>query len=161
MISLSTPKPGSTTKNEAIELRGVHIGEPSSEGLAEVQPTYCPPVEDQTARLKFGEQKPAKWSTTRSRTLSFLTEGKKALKHRPFTVRSQLKGTLFSSWINVLLFAVPAGFVVNYMNLNSIAVFFVNFVAILPLNSIFTIAIDEVRLRTSNVGGILIYMSLG
>jgi hypothetical protein len=51
--------------------------------------------------------------------------------------------------------------VVNYMNLNSIAVFFVNFVAILPLNSIFTIAIDEVRLRTSNVGGILIYMSLG
>lgn len=82
-------------------------------------------------------------------------------KHKRFTIGNQIRATLLKSWLNLLLLAVPAGFVVYYMDANPIAVFFVNFAAILPLNSIFTLAIDEVRLRTSPIGGILIYMSLG
>jgi Ca2+:H+ antiporter len=88
-------------------------------------------------------------------------KAKKTLKHKPFTLVNQLKATVFNSWLNILLLAVPAGFVVNYLHLNPIAVFFVNFAAILPLTTLFSYAVDEVRLRYKGVGGMLVYMSFG
>jgi len=83
----------------------------------------------------------------------------KDLKHEPFTVRNQLRNTLFCSWINVLLVAVPVGFVLNYIHANRIAIFFVNFIAILPMATILGVAMDELRLRTGDVLGALVYIS--
>lgn len=88
-------------------------------------------------------------------------KAKRALKHKPFTVGNQLRATIFNSWLNILLLAVPAGYVVNYLHINPIAVFFVNFAAILPLTTLFSYAIDEVRLRYKGVGGMLVYMGFG
>jgi len=85
----------------------------------------------------------------------------KNLKYEPFTVRNQLKGTLFCSWINILLFAIPVGFVLSYIHANRGAVFFVNFVAVVPMATILGIAMDELRLRTGDVLGAMIYISLG
>ncbi len=78
-----------------------------------------------------------------------------------YTVGNQLRAAIFNSWLNVLLLAVPAGFIVNYLHLNPIIVFFVNFGAILPLTTLFSYAIDDLRLRFKGIGGMLIYMSFG
>ncbi len=88
-------------------------------------------------------------------------EAKEVSEQRRFTVGNQLRVTIFNSWLNVLLLAVPAGFVVNYLHLNPIAVFFVNFAAILPLTTLFSYATDELRLRYKGIAGMLIYMSFG
>jgi len=37
-------------------------------------------------------------------------------------VKDQVRAVLFSSWINLLLLAVPVGFVVNYLHVNGIAI---------------------------------------
>ncbi len=59
-------------------------------------------------------------------------------KHKAYTVGNQLRATIFNFWMNVLLLAVPAGFVISYLDLNPIANFFVNFAAIMPLNMLFS-----------------------
>jgi hypothetical protein len=83
------------------------------------------------------------------------------LSEEPFTVRNQLEATILGSWINLLLITVPAGFALYYTNANPIAVFFVNFVAIIPMSGLLGGAMDELRVRTGDVVGALVYMSFG
>jgi Ca2+:H+ antiporter len=86
----------------------------------------------------------------------------KLLKHQPFTFRNQLEATLGASWVNLLLVvAVPVGFALNYAHANPVAVFFVNFAAVLPMAGLLGYAMDELRLRTGDLLGALIYMSFG
>lgn len=75
----------------------------------------------------------------------------------PFTVRNQLQRTLFNSWINILLVAAPAGIAINYVHsVSRIAVFIVNFIAIVPLAAMLGFATEEIALRTGEtVGGLL------
>lgn len=133
------------------------------ETVIENQFTGRPPSEELKARrrfiARFGKE-------PNKETIAGLAEeepqkAKKVLKHNQFTVGNQLRATIFNSWLNILLLAVPAGFVVNYMHLNPIAVFFVNFAAILPLTTLFSYAVDEVRLRYKGGLGMLVYMSFG
>ncbi|PIG79502.1 sodium/calcium transporter [Aspergillus arachidicola] len=56
----------------------------------------------------------------------------KDVKEKPkFTAMGQLKATLFNSWVNVLLLAAPAGIALNYVDVDPVAVFVVNFIAIM------------------------------
>ncbi|OGM46313.1 sodium/calcium transporter [Aspergillus bombycis] len=48
-----------------------------------------------------------------------------------FTAMGQLKATLFNSWVNILLLAAPAGIALNYVDVDPVAVFVVNFIAIM------------------------------
>ncbi|PNY28778.1 Vacuolar calcium ion transporter [Tolypocladium capitatum] len=75
----------------------------------------------------------------------------------PFTVANQLQRTILSSWINVLLLAAPIGFVLNYVHsVSRIAVFVVNFIAIIPLAAMLSFATEEIALRTGEtLGGLL------
>jgi Ca2+:H+ antiporter len=75
----------------------------------------------------------------------------------PFTVRNQIQRTLFGSWINVLLLAAPVGITINYIHsVNRIAVFVVNFIAIVPLAAMLGFATEEIALRTGEtLGGLL------
>lgn len=75
----------------------------------------------------------------------------------PFTVRNQLQRTLLNSWINVLLIAAPAGIAINYVpSVSRVAVFIVNFIAIVPLAAMLGFATEEIALRTGEtVGGLL------
>jgi len=92
-------------------------------------------------------------------------EKKKPRKH--IGVWPQLKATVFGSWINLLLVAVPAGFAVgildkiidqNAPNANAIGVatFVVNFVAIIPLAAMLSYATEELAMYVGEtLGGLL------
>jgi hypothetical protein len=75
----------------------------------------------------------------------------------PFTVRNQIRRTLFNSWLNVLLVAAPVGIAINYVpSIGGVAVFIVNFVAIIPLAAMLSFATEEIALRTGEtLGGLL------
>ena len=69
---------------------------------------------------------------------------------------SQLKATVFNSWINILLIAVPVGIAVNYAKVTPVAVFVVNFIGIIPLAAMLSYATEEIALRTGEtLGGLL------
>jgi Ca2+:H+ antiporter len=52
----------------------------------------------------------------------------------PFTMENQIQRTIFNSWINILIPAAPVGITINFVpNVSGVAVFVVNFIAIIPL----------------------------
>ncbi|OCK98008.1 uncharacterized protein K441DRAFT_410034, partial [Cenococcum geophilum 1.58] len=67
-----------------------------------------------------------------------------------------IRAVLFGSWINLLLVAVPVGFVVNYLDINGVAIFVVNFIAIVPLAAMLSYATKEIALRVSKTLGRLL-----
>lgn len=91
-------------------------------------------------------------------------KSKKSLKHKKFTVGNQIKGTIFNSWINILLIAAPVGIALNYTSVREntpIAIFLVNFVAIIPLAALLSYATEELALRVGEVLGGLLNASFG
>jgi Ca2+:H+ antiporter len=80
----------------------------------------------------------------------------KDLKHEPFTLQNQLSRTLFNSWVNVLLICAPIGIIINYLGVNGIAIFVVNFIAIIPLAGLLGFATEEIALHVGeSLGGLL------
>jgi Ca2+:H+ antiporter len=75
----------------------------------------------------------------------------------------QLRSVLFPHWftINWLLFAAPVGIALNYVHINPLAVFLVNFIAIIPLAGILSFATEEIALRVGEVLGGLLNASFG
>ncbi|KAJ9638655.1 hypothetical protein H2204_004131 [Knufia peltigerae] len=80
---------------------------------------------------------------------------------KKFTVSSQIHATLFNSWINVLLIASPVGIAVYYAHVNPVAVFVINFIAIIPLAAMLSYATEEIALRVGEVLGGLLNASFG
>ena len=76
------------------------------------------------------------------------------------TAISQVRATLFSSWVNLLFFLVPAGFAVRYTIGDSLATFLLNFFAILPLSSAAEYAIAELMLYIGGHWGGLAYITI-
>ncbi|EGE02265.1 hypothetical protein TEQG_01305 [Trichophyton equinum CBS 127.97] len=75
---------------------------------------------------------------------------------KQFTIAGQLRATLFGSWINILLVAAPTGIIMYYLKVNSVAVFVVNFIAIVPLAAMLGYGTEEIAMRTGEtVGGLL------
>ena len=88
------------------------------------------------------------------------TKGKPLFKHvypkTPFTIGNQIQRTIFNSWINILLLAVPAGIAIKFTPVTPVAVFIVNFIAIIPLAAMLSFATEEIALRTGEtLGGLL------
>ena len=84
-------------------------------------------------------------------TSSTSTKAKKT-----FTPFSQFKATLLNSWINVLLLAIPVGIALHSVHADPVAVFVVNFIAIVPLAAMLSYATEEIALRTGEtIGGLL------
>lgn len=80
---------------------------------------------------------------------------------RKITAWSQVKATLFGSWINVLLICVPIGFALRYAHVNGVAVFVVNFIAIIPLAAMLSYATEELALYVGETLGGLLNASFG
>ena len=78
-----------------------------------------------------------------------------ALK-RKIPTKDQVYAVLFSLQINILLLTIPVGFIVNYLYINSIAIFIVNFIAIIPLTAIISYATKDITLRAGNILGSLL-----
>lgn len=82
------------------------------------------------------------------------TESKKAKQQ--FTFMGQIRATLFNSWINVLLVMIPVGIAVHYAKLDPVAIFAINFIAIIPLAAMLSYATEEIALHTGEtIGGLL------
>jgi Ca2+:H+ antiporter len=80
---------------------------------------------------------------------------------RLFTPIGQIRATLMNSWINLLFFFVPAGFVVKYTNRNPVTTFAVNFVAILPLGFMMSYATEELMLRLVGFQSMAVIVAFG
>ncbi|MCJ1402526.1 hypothetical protein MMC11_005746 [Xylographa trunciseda] len=78
-------------------------------------------------------------------------------KQKPFTAMSQLRATLLNSYINILLIMAPIGIALNFVKgISPVAVFVVNFIAIIPLAAMLSYATEEIALRTGEtIGGLL------
>ncbi|KAL1303622.1 hypothetical protein AAFC00_006982 [Neodothiora populina] len=90
------------------------------------------------------------------------TEKAKAkLMKRRIPFMQQFKAVLFGSWVNVLLICVPVGFAVRYAHLNGIAIFVVNFIAIVPLAAMLSFATEELAMYVGETLGGLLNASFG
>ncbi|KAK5628429.1 hypothetical protein RRF57_004144 [Xylaria bambusicola] len=78
-----------------------------------------------------------------------------------FTLKNQLQRTIFSSPINILLLAAPAGIALWALKIPGPAVFIVNFIAIIPLATLLSDATEQVALRTGETIGGLINATFG
>ncbi|KAI9668043.1 MAG: hypothetical protein M1821_000863 [Bathelium mastoideum] len=138
-------------------------GEPASSSSAQpngtpiAPPASAPDAETGVTRRKkkfgfFGKEE-ADDGAERSRT----TDSEKPENpDKHITFKSQVRATVFGSWINVLLLVVPVGFAVNYAHLNGVAVFVINFIAIIPLAGMLSYATEELALRVGEtLGGLL------
>jgi len=56
----------------------------------------------------------------------------------------------------MLLLTISIGFMVNYLYINSITIFIVNFIAIIPLTIMLNCTTKEITLRASNILGSLL-----
>ena len=97
------------------------------------------------------EKTTAKEAKRRGRSASWLKRDEQT-----FTMRSQFDATILNSWINILLLAVPIGIAVNYAHIAPVAIFVINFIAIIPLAAMLSTATEEIALRTGEtIGGLL------
>lgn len=73
----------------------------------------------------------------------------KNVQHKePFTVGNQIRRVFGVSWLNLLLFCVPAGISLGAAVGPSLETFFVNYVAVIPLYWLGDFAMTEIGLRT-------------
>eukprot|EP01124_Arcella_intermedia_P033641 TRINITY_DN8121_c0_g1_i4.p1 TRINITY_DN8121_c0_g1~~TRINITY_DN8121_c0_g1_i4.p1 ORF type:complete len:303 (+),score=54.86 TRINITY_DN8121_c0_g1_i4:172-1080(+) len=85
------------------------------------------------------------------------TPSKKAAhpEHEP-TILSSLLFLAKSSWLNLLLVFVPVGIVIGALKLNGVAVFVINFIAIIPLAKLLGESTEQLAMHTSqSLGGLL------
>ncbi|KAJ5101592.1 hypothetical protein NUU61_003814 [Penicillium alfredii] len=89
------------------------------------------------------------------------SEDQKSVEKPKFSVGSQLRATVFNSWINVLILAAPVGIALHAVDSNPIAIFVVNFIAIIPLAAMLSYATEEIALRVGETIGGLLNASFG
>ncbi|KAF7189637.1 Vacuolar calcium ion transporter [Pseudocercospora fuligena] len=87
-------------------------------------------------------------------------KSKKKKKHPKIPFMSQFKAVFFS-WINILLIAVPVGIALEYAHVNKIAVFVVNFIAIIPLAAMLSYSTEELAMYIGEVLGGLLNATFG
>jgi Ca2+:H+ antiporter len=167
-ISPSTLEPGIIYHGEKkIEMAGAAAGDRPNEHTSEEtvvasQSSSQTPSEEQSMRqrliAKLRGHRTEKSENSKSTTGISLksSKTKKSLKHKPFTVGSQLRATIFNSWINILLIAAPIGIAIHFTKAPPVAVFVINFIAIIPLAALLSFATEEIALRVGEtLGGLL------
>ncbi|KAJ2368185.1 hypothetical protein IW150_005479 [Coemansia sp. RSA 2607] len=63
------------------------------------------------------------------------------------TVLDSLKNAAQASWLNVLIVFVPLGYIAHYLRWPVVAVFVLNYLAIIPLSALMGFATEEVSIR--------------
>jgi hypothetical protein len=74
---------------------------------------------------------------------------------------AQIRAILFGSWLNVLLLMIPAGFAVQLTNGNPALIFSLNFIAIVPLGRILSLATKDLVLRLGGLSATALIMTFG
>ncbi|KAF7155098.1 hypothetical protein CNMCM5623_005306 [Aspergillus felis] len=168
---LAGPEHADTFPPESSGTDGLHRTE-SGEKSAEPSMRSHDPINvtNQEGQDEIPEGKPRKRKTLLSgygsrsedgEAVSSVEEVKDEPDKQKFTAVGQLKATIFNSWMNVLLIAAPVGIALNYVDVDPVAVFVVNFVAIIPLAAMLSYATEEIALRTGETIGGLLNASFG
>lgn len=105
--------------------------------------------------------KPSHWKRDQSQPPTEKKHGLFAKDHQEFTPWSQVRATVFNSWINLLLIFVPIGIAAKYAGLAPVAIFVLNFIAIIPLAAMLSFATEELALRVGETLGGLLNASFG
>ena len=91
-----------------------------------------------------------------------IEERRRQSLRRKIPVGLQLRYILLSSWVSFLLLpCIPVGFALNYVHANAIAVFCVNFVAIVPSATILSAALNEINIRANEKVSALLNQTFG
>src|SRR5579871_2918160 len=138
-----------TEKEENISSNTAVDGSVSGEGLL----TNRLPKSDDTERLPEQSQ-PSR--LTDSEKEEERKRKQKDLLRKKIPIGQQIKTVLFPHWytINWLLFAAPVGIGINYAHgINPLAIFIVNFLAIIPLAGILSFSTEELSLRVGETLG--------
>lgn len=146
----------------AEEANGHPLSKPTSEDRI-IGSSARPRSEEEKARFrflsKFSRHKGNANDEKRAETgLSGQTAGGTATRRRnhKFTFKNQFRAAFLSSWINILLLVAPVGIILEATHQNPIAVFVVNFIAIIPLAALLSYATEEIALRVGEtLGGLL------
>lgn len=78
------------------------------------------------------------------------------MSHAANTILSKGKAVLYSSYVNVLLVFVPLGILAYHLKWPPLAVFSLNFLAIIPLAALLSFATEEISVHVGEtVGGLL------
>ena len=82
---------------------------------------------------------------------------------RKIPIMEQVRTVLFPRWITInwLLLAAPVGIALHAVKVEALAVFVVNFIAIIPLAGLLSFATEEVAMRIGEVLGGLLNASFG
>ncbi|KAF7136702.1 hypothetical protein CNMCM5793_006020 [Aspergillus hiratsukae] len=168
---LAGPEHAGTFPPESSGTDGLHRAESVEKSGPEPSMRSHEPinVSNQEGQDEIPEGKPRKRKTfmngygSRSEDGDALSveEGKDVPDKQKFTAIGQIKATIFNSWINVLLVAVPVGIALNYVDVDPVAVFVVNFIAIIPLAAMLSYATEEIAMRTGETIGGLLNASFG
>lgn len=112
-------------------------------------------------RRKRDLLKPSNWMPDKSEEPKKKKHGLFSRDQQEFTPWSQVRATVFNSWINVLLIFVPIGIAAKYAGLAPVAIFVLNFIAIIPLAALLSFATEELALRVGETLGGLLNASFG
>ena len=142
-----------TTQEKIAEDNEAHPGEPEIQShVGGYQASAADSLPHAIHLRKGGEKNFFEKNSFRRRVHTVDIAKPEALtKSLSFTVTSQARLLFFNSWFHLLFLFVPAGFAVNYCHVNSIAIFCLNFVAIIPSAMDLSLAVDELSLRTGEL----------
>ncbi|KAJ2845830.1 hypothetical protein GGI22_006428, partial [Coemansia erecta] len=77
------------------------------------------------------------------------------------SILGSLKNAALSSWLNVLIIFVPLGYLAYFLNWPVVAVFVLNYLAIVPLSALMGFATEEVSIRLGSTWGSVVNASFG
>ena len=147
--------------------------ESSSRGDSGEKPTHASitPIQQSEATVEATESethirrrsRPLKWVSKKiSRTSSSHDERKAEKKKKKkkfkttYPIGYQLRTIFFNSWAHVLLLLIPVGFVVHYTRRNPVAIFFIDFAAMVPSIMVMSLAVESIILYVGDLLGGLI-----
>ena len=90
-----------------------------------------------------------------------LSDDSSTRKRQHYSVLGQIRAAILNSPINVLLVAVPIGIALKYAHVDPVAVFVVNFIAIVPLAGLLSYATEEIAITVGETLGGLLNASFG
>lgn len=91
-----------------------------------------------------------------------LNERMRKAHKREIPISSQVRKIFFYNWITFCLIpCIPAGFAVQYTHVNAVAVFCINFAAIIPAAAALSTAVDDLSIRAGEKVGALLNMTFG
>ncbi|KAF2024657.1 hypothetical protein EK21DRAFT_104520 [Setomelanomma holmii] len=97
----------------------------------------------------------AEVTSVEDETLTFEERKRRSLK-RKIPISQQLRVIFFSNWVSLALFpCIPAGFAVYHLHTNAVAVFCINFAAIIPSATLLSTSLNDLSIRAGEKSVIL------